>query len=170
MRPLACWDCEFESRRGHGGLSVVSVVCCQVKVSATSWSLVQRSHTYCGASLFVIEKPQEWGGHGPRWDAAPQKEEEKFNNLSNTSNLLRGLREKLAKICSGVELCDMGYSVRQVSGLIFSAVWHHIAWYTGTSTSAELSAFISQFVLPWTWIFFISQSKQRHTQKTLISK
>jgi hypothetical protein len=30
---------------GHGYLSVVSVVCCQVEVSATSWSLVQRSPT-----------------------------------------------------------------------------------------------------------------------------
>ena len=44
----------FESHRGHGYLSVVSVVCCQVKVSATSWSLVQRSPTDCGASLCVI--------------------------------------------------------------------------------------------------------------------
>ena len=25
-RPLACWNCGFESRRGHGSLSVVSVV------------------------------------------------------------------------------------------------------------------------------------------------
>jgi hypothetical protein len=35
LRPLACWDCGFESYRGHGGLSVVSVVCCQVEVCAT---------------------------------------------------------------------------------------------------------------------------------------
>jgi hypothetical protein len=34
--------------------SVVSVVCCQVEVSATSLSLVQRSPTNCGASLCVI--------------------------------------------------------------------------------------------------------------------
>jgi len=34
-------------------LSVVSVVCCQVEVSAMSWSLVQRSRTDCGASLCV---------------------------------------------------------------------------------------------------------------------
>jgi len=34
-----------------GGMeSVVSVVCCQVGVSATSWSLVQRSPTDCGVS------------------------------------------------------------------------------------------------------------------------
>jgi len=35
-------------------MSVVNVVCCQVEVSATSWSLVQRSPTDCGASLCVI--------------------------------------------------------------------------------------------------------------------
>jgi hypothetical protein len=35
---------------GHGRLSLVSVVCCQVEVSATSWSLVQRSPTDCGVS------------------------------------------------------------------------------------------------------------------------
>ena len=39
---------------GHGCLSVVSVVCRQVEVSATSWSLVQRSPTDCSASLCVI--------------------------------------------------------------------------------------------------------------------
>jgi hypothetical protein len=31
-------------------LSLVSVVCCQVEVSATGWSLVQRSLTECGVS------------------------------------------------------------------------------------------------------------------------
>ena len=51
LRPLACWDCGFEYRRGHGCSSVVSVVCCQVEVSATSSSLVQRNPTDCAASL-----------------------------------------------------------------------------------------------------------------------
>ena len=45
LRPLACWDRGFESHPGHGCLSVVSVVCCQVEVSATDWSFVQRSLT-----------------------------------------------------------------------------------------------------------------------------
>jgi hypothetical protein len=31
-------------------MSLVSVVCCQVEVSATSWSLVQRSPIECGVS------------------------------------------------------------------------------------------------------------------------
>jgi hypothetical protein len=46
--PRAWWDCGFESRRGHGCLSLVSIVCCWVEVSATGWSLVQRSPTDCG--------------------------------------------------------------------------------------------------------------------------
>ena len=54
LRPLACCDCGFESHRWHGCLSVVIIVCCQVEVSATSRSLVQRSPTDCGASLCVI--------------------------------------------------------------------------------------------------------------------
>ena len=68
-----CWDRGFESHRGHGCLSVVSVVCCQVEVSATSWSLVQRSPTECGALLCVIFKPQEWAGHEPSLVAAPHQ-------------------------------------------------------------------------------------------------
>ena len=40
--------------RGHGCLSVVSVVCCQVEICASGWSLVQRSPTDSGASLRVI--------------------------------------------------------------------------------------------------------------------
>jgi hypothetical protein len=53
--------------------SVVCVVCCQVEVSATSWSLVHRSLTDCGASLCVIKKPRERGGHSPRWAAQSQE-------------------------------------------------------------------------------------------------
>jgi len=34
LRSLSCWACGLESRRGHGCLSIVSVVCCQVEVSA----------------------------------------------------------------------------------------------------------------------------------------
>ena len=40
--------------RGHRCLSLVSVVCCQVEVSAVSRSLVQRSPTDCGVSSCVI--------------------------------------------------------------------------------------------------------------------
>jgi hypothetical protein len=49
-RLLRWW---LESRRGHGCLFVVSVVCCQVEVSATSSSLIQRSPTDCEVSCVI---------------------------------------------------------------------------------------------------------------------
>jgi len=55
LRPNACYDCEFESCRGHGCLSLANVVCCQVEVSATVRSLVQRSPTECGVSECDLE-------------------------------------------------------------------------------------------------------------------
>ena len=48
-------------------LSVVGVVCCQVEVSASGWSLVQRSSTDCGVSecyheSSTLRKPWPSGG------------------------------------------------------------------------------------------------------------
>jgi hypothetical protein len=40
---------------GHGSLSLVSVVCCQLEVSATGRSLVRRSPTECGVSECNLE-------------------------------------------------------------------------------------------------------------------
>ena len=45
LRPLASWNCGFESPRGHGCLSLMHVVCCQVEVSELGRSLVQRKPT-----------------------------------------------------------------------------------------------------------------------------
>jgi len=54
LGPLACWDCGFDSCRGHGCLSVVSVVCCEVEeVSVKDRSLVQRSSTECDVCNLV---------------------------------------------------------------------------------------------------------------------
>jgi hypothetical protein len=36
LLPIAYWEYRFESRRRHGCLSLVSVVCCQVEVSAAA--------------------------------------------------------------------------------------------------------------------------------------
>jgi hypothetical protein len=54
----------------------LSWLCCQVEVSATSWSLVQKSPTNCGASLCVIhmQKPRERGGPGPLGGLLHQKQ------------------------------------------------------------------------------------------------
>jgi len=61
----------FESHRGHGYLSVVWVVCCQVEVPATIWSLVQRSPIECGISQCDSEpsilRPWPTGGAVASW-------------------------------------------------------------------------------------------------------
>ena len=56
--PLASWDCRFGSRRGHGCLFLLRVVCCQVQVSASGCSLVQRSPTESDVCLSVNVKPR----------------------------------------------------------------------------------------------------------------
>jgi len=52
----------------HRYLSLVNVVCCQVEVSASGWSLVQRRSAECGLSECAreasIEKP--WPEYGPK--------------------------------------------------------------------------------------------------------
>jgi hypothetical protein len=55
LQPLASWNCGLESRQGHGCLSHVSAVYGQIDVSATAWSLVQRSPTECAVSECVHE-------------------------------------------------------------------------------------------------------------------
>ena len=50
-----CWDSGVESRLGHGCLSLVSVACCQVQVSATCRSLVKRSPTEYGVFECELE-------------------------------------------------------------------------------------------------------------------
>ena len=55
LRPLAGWDCRFEIHWRHGCPSLLRVVFCQVVVSATARSLVQRSPTECGVSECDLE-------------------------------------------------------------------------------------------------------------------
>ena len=76
LRPLAYWDFRFESRTGHACLSFVSVVCCQVEVSASGWSLVQMSPSECVCvcvCVCAIVKSRKWGGPGPLGAVALRK-------------------------------------------------------------------------------------------------
>jgi hypothetical protein len=58
-------------------MSVVSVVCCQVEVPATGWSLVQRSPTECGVSKSVWSwSLEKWGGLGPQGAVEPLKKKD----------------------------------------------------------------------------------------------
>ena len=56
LRTLACWYCGFESHRGYGFLSVVSVMCCQVEVSAIELiTRPEESYRLCCVVVCVIE-------------------------------------------------------------------------------------------------------------------
>jgi len=55
---------------GDWCLSVVSVVCCQVELSATGWSLVQRSPTECSVGLSECDNE---GDPGPLVPVVPWK-------------------------------------------------------------------------------------------------
>jgi len=59
--PFACWDCGIESHREYECLSVMSFVCCQVEVSASGRSFVQRSHTKyvskCDHEASIMRRP-----------------------------------------------------------------------------------------------------------------
>ena len=63
LRPLACRDCEFESRRGHGYLSCE---CCALS-GALSLRRVDNSSKgdLSSACLRVIVNPRQRGGFGP---------------------------------------------------------------------------------------------------------
>jgi len=77
---------------------VVSVLCCQVEVSATDWSLVQKSPTDCGTSLCVIKKPRTRGGYSParglqnthpQWVVAPvENKNYNFSKAQIASSLM----------------------------------------------------------------------------------
>jgi hypothetical protein len=101
-RPLAYWDRGFESRLGHGCLSLVSVLCCQVEVSATSWSLVQRSPTECGVSECVIVKPRT-----VRWPRPPSgcRAIKKMPRSSKWSPFLRFPHQNSVRTCSVPHTC-----------------------------------------------------------------
>ena len=67
LLPIACWDCGFEWRRKPGCLPLLSVMPCEVEVSATGRSLFQGSHTDCGLSLCDPQTPimrQPWSALG----------------------------------------------------------------------------------------------------------
>jgi len=56
---LACWDCGFEYHRDHGCLSLVNVLCFQVRSHRLTTSPKESYSVYC---VWVISKLREMGG------------------------------------------------------------------------------------------------------------
>ena len=125
LRPFACWDCGFESHPGHGCLSVVSVVCCQLEVSATNWSLVKRSSADCGASLCVVKKPRKRGGYSPlrgckntaTMGCNVRKTNKHTNNINSRYGIHPAVLPWIKNLCY-VRLSKCGLWTAQMYGLI----------------------------------------------------
>ena len=58
LRPIACWECGLESRRRHGCLSVMSIVCCQVEFSVPLSRGVPLSVCVCVCVLLHVGNKQ----------------------------------------------------------------------------------------------------------------
>jgi len=101
-RPLARWDCGFEF---HWGAWIVSVVCCQVEVCATSWSLVQRSPIDVCRECCVLS------GRG-LCDGLITCPEESYGCLSVVS-----------VVCCQVEVCATSWSLVQRSPIDVCLLW-----------------------------------------------
>ena len=77
---LCCWDCRFETRKGHGCLSLESVVCYQIQ----EMSLGREDHSSRGVlpremCLRVIPKPQKRGDPDPLGRSSHKKVYKMFN-------------------------------------------------------------------------------------------
>ena len=83
LRPLACWDYGFESRRRHGCLSLENVVRCETEVFARGRFLAQRIPSE--VCMRVISEHQQWGGLGPsRGCCATHLTKKTFTHLTHT--------------------------------------------------------------------------------------
>jgi hypothetical protein len=92
-------------------MSIVIVVCCQVEVSATSRSLVQRGPTDYGVSLCVIYKPRERRSLGPLGGCCPKNKQTKIISDTNPSDTLRIISKNILmmKKLIGLELFTDGH-------------------------------------------------------------
>ena len=77
-----------------GAWTFVSFECCQVDISAMSWSLVQRSLTNSDTSC-VILKPCEWEGPGPQGAVMPETNKQNNKRITIASHRAETLSHDL---------------------------------------------------------------------------
>ena len=95
----------------HGCLSIVSVVCCQVEVSASGRSLVQGSTTECGVSecdreASIVRRPWPTGGCCARGEReTPDVLRSTLRTLSYSRNDTKFLYVRCVCVCVCVRAC-----------------------------------------------------------------
>ena len=56
LRPLACWDCGFESRWGHGSLSLATIVYCQVGLITRPEEIYRVGVSECDREALIMRR------------------------------------------------------------------------------------------------------------------
>ena len=126
-----------------GGMDVclLSVVCCKVEISATDWSLVQKSPTDCGVSLCVTKKPRTRGGYSParglqntnpQWVVAPVEKKKKTNDngtqVTMSQKCYRHI-EATPKVCFPADLSSMSIAIGETVNLrTYRILFIHVLW------------------------------------------
>jgi hypothetical protein len=136
LRPLACWDCGFESHRGHGCLSVVSVVCCQVQVSASLCDglITCPEESYRLWCVVVCDLETSWMRRPwPNGALAPKK-----------CTYILGVRQFRLAICPTRSDMPGGLSIQTYNGIIskrepFAFLILSYRWTSGFSTITTVS-------------------------------
>jgi hypothetical protein len=100
LRPITCWDCGLESHWMNWYVSLLSVVCCQVEIRATGWSLVQRRPTECGVCM--SECDPEFSRMRRPWPARVVEPRNK-NKSYKKSYLCNSLRNSSASVKNSVD-------------------------------------------------------------------
>jgi hypothetical protein len=90
----------------------VSVVCCQLEVSATSWSLVQRGPAKCGVSKSVIVKPRKMRRPRPPRGCRAIGKKKTFTDRVYTYYVSNNIRQSVK--CTVQELFPGHYKVSEI--------------------------------------------------------
>ena len=83
LQPLACWDCGFKSRQGHGCLSVVSVVCLSDRGLCDGLNpRPEESYQVCRVIVCDLETSWMWRLKRASESWKPVKEEDSFSDIN----------------------------------------------------------------------------------------
>jgi hypothetical protein len=101
----------------------VCCVCCEVEVSATGWSLVQRALPTVARRVW-LRNVVKWGGHSPHRAAEPEKKK-KFSLRNNLCN-------KLTVYVWDLTVFTIKRQGQQTACMIYRTVSHTAVCRTGT--------------------------------------
>lgn len=95
LYPFCCWDFRLECHRGNGYLSLVCVMCPQVRCHQLTKGVLQSV-----ACLIVIMKLRKVGGSAPLANVTPCKKKEKQGLIFHISNHFQ-----VSNIAKSFEIC-----------------------------------------------------------------